>query len=183
VDAATKLLERLRELDGAVPPGGLEATGGAGLNALTQQYAMHAFGAQFAEVRVDVDTAEIRVPRLVGVFACGRILNPKTARSQLVGGMVMGLSMALHEQSVLDPAFVDFVNHDLATYHIASNADVDTVEVSWIEEDDPHLNPMGAKGVGEIGIVGTAAAIANAAYHATGVRIRDLPIRMERLTG
>jgi len=96
------------------------------------------------------------------------------ARSQLLGEMTMGLSMALHEASVLDPHFGDYVNHDFAEYHIATNADVGTVDVTWIDEDDPHFNPMGAKGVGEIGIVGTAAAIANAVYHATGIRVLDL---------
>jgi len=96
-------------------------------------------------------------------------------------GMTMGLSMALHEASVLDPRFGDYVNHDFAEYHIATNADVGTIDVSWIEEDDPHVNPMGAKGIGEIGIVGTAAAIANAVYHATGIRVRDLPITLDKL--
>ncbi len=93
----------------------------------------------------------------------------------------MGLSMALHEESVLDPRFGHYANHDLAEYHIAVNADVGAVEVAWIDEDDPYINPMGAKGIGEIGIVGTAAAIANAVYHATGVRIRDLPITLDKL--
>ena len=142
---------------------------------------MHAFGAQFAEVRVHVTTGEVRVPRLLGVFAAGRIINPKTARSQLLGGMTMGLSMALHEASVLDPRFGDYVNHDFAEYHIATNADVGTVDVTWVDEEDLHVNPMGSKGIGEIGIVGTAAAIANAVYHATGIRVRNLPITLDKL--
>jgi len=142
---------------------------------------MHAFGAQFAEVRVDIDTGEIRAPRLLGVFAAGRIINPKTARSQFLGGMTMGLSMALFEGSLLDPRFGDYVNHDLAEYLIATNAEVGTVEVAWIDEDDPHVNPLGAKGIGEIGIVGTAAAVANAVYHATRIRVRDLPITLDKL--
>jgi xanthine dehydrogenase YagR molybdenum-binding subunit len=146
-----------------------------------QRFSMYAFGAQFAEARVDADTGEVRVPRLFGVFAVGRIMNAKTARSQLLGGMTMGLSMALHEQCVLDPRFGDFVNHDFAEYHIATNADVGTVDVAWIDEDDPYVNPMGAKGIGEIGIVGTAAAIANAVHHATGIRVRDLPITLDKL--
>jgi xanthine dehydrogenase YagR molybdenum-binding subunit len=95
--------------------------------------------------------------------------------------MSMGLSMALHEESVMDARFGDYVNHDFAEYHIATNADVGTIDVSWIDEDDPYINPMGAKGIGEIGIVGTAAAIANAVYHATGMRVRDLPITLDKL--
>ena len=142
--------------------------GESGENPEARRFAMHAFGAQFAEVRV---------PRLLGVFAAGHIMNAKTARSQLLGGM----TMALHEESILDPRFGDYVNHDFAEYHIATNADVGTIDVSWIEEDDPYINPMGAKGIGEIGIVGTAAAIANAVYHATGIRVRDLPITLDKL--
>ena len=135
----------------------------------------HAFGAQFAEVRV---------PRLFGMFAVGRIINPKTARSQLIGGMTMGLGMALLEESLMDPQFGDYVNHDFAQYHVPACADVLDVDAAWIEEEDSHLNPMGSKGIGEIGIVGTAAAIANAVHHATGTRFRALPIRLDRvLTG
>ena len=143
----------------------------------------HAFGAQFVEVHVDVDTGEVRVPRMVGVFACGRIINPKTARSQFIGGMTMGVSMALLEESLLDPQLGAYVNHDLAMYHVATNADVDEIDVTWIDEEDLHVNPMGAKGIGEIGIVGTAAAVANAVYNATGIRIRDLPITPAKLVG
>jgi xanthine dehydrogenase YagR molybdenum-binding subunit len=182
VEAARRLRARLHdEYDGVVPAEGLEATGEAGENPEAQRFAMHGYGAQFAEVRVNIDTGEVRVPRLLGVFAVGRIINAKTGRSQLLGGMTMGLSMALHEESMLDPRFGDYVNHDFAEYHIATNADVGTVDVTWVDEDDPHVNPMGAKGIGEIGIVGTAAAIANAVYHATGIRIRDLPITLDKL--
>jgi xanthine dehydrogenase YagR molybdenum-binding subunit len=141
----------------------------------------HAFGAQFAEVHVDADTGEVRVPRLLGVFAVGRVMNPKTARSQFLGGMTMGLSMALHEESVIDREFGDYLNSDLAGYHIAAHADVGDIEAVWIDEVDDALNPMGSKGIGEISIVGTAAAIANAVHNATGVRIRDLPITPDRL--
>jgi xanthine dehydrogenase YagR molybdenum-binding subunit len=141
----------------------------------------HGFGAQFVEVRVNVDTGEIRVPRILGVFACGRILNPKTARSQFIGGMTMGMSMALLEETVIDAHVGGFVNHDLAMYHVPVHADVQEIEATWLDEFDPHVNPMGAKGIGEIGIVGTAAAVANAVHHATGVRIRDLPIRPDKL--
>lgn len=182
VDATQKLRAQLRdEFGGVIPAEGLEALGAFNGNAEAQQFSMHAFGAQFAEVHVHEDTGEVRVPRLLGVFAAGRIVNPKTARSQLLGGMTWGLSMTLHEESVLDPHFGDYVNHDFAEYHIVTNADVGSIEVAWIDEDDPHVNPLGAKGIGELGIVGTAAAIANAVYHATGIRVRDLPITLDKL--
>jgi xanthine dehydrogenase YagR molybdenum-binding subunit len=182
VEAARRLRARLRdEYSGVVPAEGLEASGEVGDNTEMQRFAMHSYGAQFAEVHVNIDTGEVRVPRLLGVFAIGRVINAKTARSQLLGGMTMGLSMALHEESILDPRFGDYMTHDFATYHIATNADVGTVEVTWIDEVDPRVSPMGAKGIGEVGIVGTAAAIANAVYHATGIRIRDLPITLDKL--
>jgi len=141
----------------------------------------HAFGAHFAEVRVDAVTGEVRVSRLFGMYAAGRILNPRTARSQFIGGMIMGMGMALHEESVLDPALGTWVNHDFAEYHIPTHADVESIEAEWLEEHDEQLNPMGSKGIGEIGIVGSPAAILNAVWHATGVRIRDLPARLDKL--
>ena len=118
---------------------------------------------------------------MVGVFAAGRIVNPSTARSQLIGGMTMGLAMALMEESLLDPAFGQWMNNDLADYHVATYADIGDIDVSWLDEDDDQVNPLGTKGIGEIGIVGTAAAVANAVWHATGSRVRDLPLRPDKL--
>jgi xanthine dehydrogenase YagR molybdenum-binding subunit len=109
------------------------------------------------------------------------VINPHTGRSQLIGGMTMGLSMALHEEAVIDPQFGHYANHDFAEYHIAVNADVEELDAVWIDEEDFHVNAMGAKGIGEVGITGTAAAIANAVHRATGVRVRDLPIRPDRV--
>lgn len=181
--AATKLAARLRGEGGVIPAEGIEATEGTAdeVQGLGDDYSRHAFGAQFVEARVDMDTGEVRVPRMVGVFAAGRIVNARTARSQLVGGMTMGLSMALHEEGLMDAEYGDYANHDLATYHIASHADVGEIDVSWLEEHDPHLGSTGTKGIGELGIVGTAAAVANAVYDATGVRLRDLPLHLEHL--
>ncbi|WP_371483580.1 xanthine dehydrogenase family protein molybdopterin-binding subunit [Kitasatospora sp. NBC_00315] len=145
------------------------------------QFARHAFGAQFAEVQVDTDTGEVRLRRLLGVFAAGRILNARTARSQFVGGMVMGASMALLEESTMDPGFGDHAERDLASYHVAVSADVPDVRAYWVDEEDVHVSPLRSKGIGEIGIVGTAAAVANAVHHATGVRVRELPVASRRL--
>jgi xanthine dehydrogenase YagR molybdenum-binding subunit len=144
-------------------------------------HARHAYGAQFVEVEVDADTGEVHVRRMLGVFAAGHILNPRLARSQFIGGMTMGIGMALHEESVLDAEFGGYLNHDLAQYHVPVAADIRDIDAHWLEEDDPHLNPMGSKGIGEIGIVGTAAAVANAVHHATGVRFRALPLRPDRV--
>jgi xanthine dehydrogenase YagR molybdenum-binding subunit len=146
-------------------------------------WARHSFGAQFAEVLVDPLTGEVRVPRLLGVFAAGRIVSPVLARSQFIGGMTMGLSMALFEGTAVDASAGAFIRTDLAQYHIATCADVPDVQAFWIDETDPHLWPGGGKGIGEIGITGTAAAIGNAVYHATGRRVRDLPITPAKVLG
>lgn len=177
--AVVEAARALRDKYGTEPPDGAEASGSAGPP--DDRYAMHAFGAQFAEAHINADTGEVRVPRLLGVFAAGRIINPRTARSQFIGGMTMGLSMALHENSVLDPRTGHVVNHDFADYHITANADVQEIEAHWLPEHDPHVNAMGSKGIGEIGIVGTAAAVSNAVWHACGVRVRDLPITLDKV--
>ncbi|GFM95444.1 hypothetical protein Sfulv_02550 [Streptomyces fulvorobeus] len=180
--AATALRDRLREHTGPVPDAGITVTADTGEETAQEPpYARHAFGAQFAEVAVDSRTGEVRVRRLLGVYAAGRILNARTARSQFIGGMVMGLGMALTEGSTMDPVFGDFVESDLASYHVPVCADVPDISAHWIEEDDPHLNPMGSKGIGEIGVVGTAAAIGNAVRHATGARLRALPLTPDKL--
>jgi xanthine dehydrogenase YagR molybdenum-binding subunit len=170
-----------RDRHGYGPAGGDQAEAAASDNPDAQNYAMHAFGACFAEARVDADSGEVRVPRMTAIFAAGRIINPKTARSQFIGAMTMGVGMALHEESLVDPRFGHVMNHDFASYHIPANADAGEFDVGWIDEEDPYVNPMGSKGIGEIGIVGTAAAIANAVYHATGIRVRDLPITPAKL--
>jgi xanthine dehydrogenase YagR molybdenum-binding subunit len=158
-----------------------ETSAGTPENPDDKRFAMHSFGAQFAEVHVHEDTGEVRVARMLGVFSAGRIINPRTARSQFIGGMTMGLSMALLENGVMDTRFGHVMTHDFAEYHIAANADVVDMDAIWLDENDPHSNAMGSRGIGEIGIVGAAAAIANAAYHATGIRVRDLPITADKL--
>jgi xanthine dehydrogenase YagR molybdenum-binding subunit len=144
-------------------------------------YAMFAHGAVFAEVKVDPDLGQTRVTRVVGAFAAGRIINPRMVRSQLCGGMIWGVSFALHEHAVIDPRSGRTMNPNLGEYHIPVNADVPSVEAILVEEHDPHVNALGIKGVGEIGITGTAGAVANAVWHATGVRVRKFPITLDRL--
>ena len=157
----------------------------SGLNALRgpvdSQYAMYNFGAHFAEVKINPVSMEVRVSRFVGAFATGRILNPKTAESQLLGGIIMGMGMALFEETMSDPNLGRIATASLADYHVPVHPHVAEIDAFFIEEHDPFVNALGTKSVGEIGIVGTAAAIANAVYHATGRRVRDLPIRLEKL--
>jgi xanthine dehydrogenase YagR molybdenum-binding subunit len=146
-----------------------------------KQFSMNSFGAVFAEVHVDRDLGIIRVPRIVGRFGAGRIINAKTAHSQLLGGVVWGLGMALTEESVLDPRSGRLVNANLAEYHVMVNADIGDIDVDFVEEVDPHVNSLGAKGLGEVSMTGVTGAVANAIYNATGRRIRDLPITLDKL--
>jgi len=160
----------------------IEGQGSAAADpAVAERYATHAHGAVFAEVKVDPELGQIRATRLVGAFAAGRIINPRLVRSQYQGGMIWGASFALQERAVLDPRTGRVMNADLAEYHVPVNADVPSVEAILVEEEDPHVNALGIKGVGEIGITGTAGAIANAVWHATGVRVRRFPISIEQL--
>ncbi|MGE2833065.1 xanthine dehydrogenase family protein molybdopterin-binding subunit [Mycobacterium sp. SMC-4] len=147
----------------------------------TDDVTVQSFGAHFVEAHVNRFTGEVRVPRMLGVFSIGRAINPRTLRSQLIGGMTMGLSMALHEDGVRDPRFGHVVTQDLATYHISAHADVADIDAIWLDEADEHFNPMGSRGAGEIGIVGAAAAVVNAVYHATGVRVRELPVTLDKV--
>jgi xanthine dehydrogenase YagR molybdenum-binding subunit len=144
-----------------------------------QKFSMHAFGAQFAEVRVDQDLGEIRVSRYVGAFDGGRILNAKTARSQLIGGITYGIGMALLEETMIDPETGRIVNSNVAEYLMPVNRDVPDIETIIVQNDETNSNSLGVKGIGELPMVGVAAAIANAVYHATGVRVRKVPIRIE----
>ncbi|MFE6488418.1 xanthine dehydrogenase family protein molybdopterin-binding subunit, partial [Streptomyces sp. NPDC057757] len=178
--AAAELRERLALGDG-IPAEGITVRSDTSqaVGALDAKE-RNAFGAQFAEVAVDSASGEVRVRRLLGIFAAGRIVNPLTARGQFMGGMVWGLSMALHEEAHRDQASGGHVGADLAGYHFAAHADIPPIEADWVDDPDPD-DPVGIKGIGEIGVVGTAAAIANAVWHATGVRHRNLPIRPDRV--
>ncbi|GAB3496882.1 xanthine dehydrogenase family protein molybdopterin-binding subunit [Spirosoma knui] len=159
----------------------IEATAQSKQGDEKEKYSMFAFGAVFAEVRVDETLGEVRVTRLQGTYAAGRIINLKTALSQVRGGMIWALSMALHEKALIDPRTNRVMNPNLAEYHVPVNADIRAVDGFFIEEDDDIVNPAGVKGIGEIGIVGTVSAIANAIYHSTGKRHRELPITVDKV--
>ncbi|RWL20758.1 MAG: xanthine dehydrogenase family protein molybdopterin-binding subunit [Mesorhizobium sp.] len=174
----------LADLIRRIAPDGLEAEGSVAAGAATESYkaySQHSYGAHFVEVAVDCDTGEIRMRRMLAVMGAGRILNAKTARSQIIGGMTWGIGAALMEQTVLDRRYGHFVNHDLAEYHVPINGDVPDMEVVFLEEHDDKANPLSAKGLGELGVCGAGAAVANAIYNATGVRVREFPITLDKV--
>ena len=160
---------------------GLAAQGEADPGNSRKAFSQQSYGAHFAEVGVDRDTGEIRLRRMLGVFTAGRILNAKTARSQAIGGMVFGVGAALTEEVVTDPRSGLFVNHDLAEYHVPVHADIPAIEAVFLPELDAHSSPMKSKGIGELGICGAGAAVANAVFNATGVRIRDYPLTLDKV--
>src|ERR1700722_3306359 len=168
-------------LIGLVGPEGVDADGEIRPGATSTEFSQQSYGAHFAEVGVDIDTGEVRLRRMLGVFTAGRILNEKTARSQAIGGMIFGIGAALEEAMILDPRFGCYVNHDLAEYHVPVHADVQNVDAIFLSELDAESNPLKSKGVGELGICGAGASIANAIYNASGVRVRDYPITLDKL--
>ncbi len=179
--SGSAVLAACRKLKAGLPFGITEAEGSVTPAELDASYAHAGFGAHFVEVGVDRDTGEVRVRRMLGVFAVGRILNAKTARSQMIGGMTWGIGAALTEENHIDLRYGSFVNQDLASYHVAVNADVGGMDVVFLDEDDPHGSPLGSKGIGELGICGAGAAVMNAIHNATGARIRDFPATPDKL--
>jgi xanthine dehydrogenase YagR molybdenum-binding subunit len=172
---------RADSLGALAGPLGMEATGEIKPGAMKKKFSQQAYGAHFAEVAVHRDTGEIRLRRMLGVFAAGRILNPKTARSQAIGAMIWGASNALMEEAVIDPRYGFFANQDLAGYHIAAHADIPAVDAYFLPEVDDKTNPLKIKGVGELGICGAGAAVANAVYNACGVRVREYPLTLDKV--
>jgi xanthine dehydrogenase YagR molybdenum-binding subunit len=179
--SGSAVLAACQKLKAGLASGLREAEGSVTAAALDDHYSHAGFGAQFAEVGVDRDTGEVRVRRMLGVFAAGRILNPRTARSQMIGGMTWGIGAALTEENHVDLRYGSFVNQDLANYHVPVNADVGAMDVVFVNEDDPHGNPLGSKGIGELGICGAGAAVMNAIHNATGARIRAFPATPDKL--
>ena len=173
--------ETTRDIKGLAPGGGLVANGEIDPGNNTREVSQQSYGAQFAEVGVDRDTGEIRLRRMLGVFTAGRILNAKTARSQAIGGMIFGVSAALLEDLVTDTRTGHFVNHNLAEYHVPVNADIVQLDAVFLPELDPYSNPLKSKGIGELGISGAGAAVANAVFNATGIRIRDYPLTLDKV--
>jgi xanthine dehydrogenase YagR molybdenum-binding subunit len=192
VDAAARALaERIRSLGGRVEDidscrslasaDVVEARATLAPGDERKRYSMHSFGAVFVEVHVDAELGAIRVTRVVGAYDVGRVLNAKTARSQMVGGIVYGIGMALHEETAVDERSGRYLNADLSEYLVPINADIPDIDVILLDSEDGHVNQIGVKGVGEIGTTGVAAAVANAVFHATAVRARDLPIRLDKI--
>jgi xanthine dehydrogenase YagR molybdenum-binding subunit len=193
--ACSTLLERIRAAAGTTYndifaevrrhfPDGLEAIGrqlAGSEDPNYQTFSQYTYGASFAEVGVDIDTGEVRLRRMLGVFAAGRILNRKTARSQLIGGMIWGVGAALHEEAAVDPRFGSWVNGDFAEYLIPTHADIPAIDAIMLDDFDERANHLGVKGIGELGAGGTGGSVANAVYNATGVRIRDFPITLGKL--
>jgi xanthine dehydrogenase YagR molybdenum-binding subunit len=180
-DGEVRAGNRRAALAQAASEGALSAEDGIEYGDLAKKQQQSTFGAHFVEVGVDAATAEIRVRRMLAVCAAGRILNPKTARSQVIGAMTMGVGAALMEELVVDKRAGFFVNHDLAGYEVPVHADIPHQDMIFLDETDPMSSPMKAKGVAELGICGVAAAVANAAYNATGIRVRDYPITLDKL--
>jgi xanthine dehydrogenase YagR molybdenum-binding subunit len=175
------VLAACQKLKAGIASGMTQAEGSVTPAELSKSYSHAGFGAHFVEAAVHRDTGEVRVRRMLGVFAAGRILNPKTARSQMIGGMTWGIGSALMEENIVDLRYGSFINQDLASYHVAVNADVGKMDVVFLHEDDPHGSPLGSKGIGELGICGAGAAVINAIHNATGARIRDFPATPDKL--
>ncbi len=182
--AVGRTSESLSRLIARNHPKGLEAEGEATpmfKDPNFAAYSIHTYGAHFAEVGVDADTGEIRLRQMLGVFAAGRILNAKTARSQMIGGMTFGVGMALLEEAVVDPRSGAFVNGDLAGYLVPVHADIPSIDAVFLDDFDGKANTLGIKGLGELGICGAGAAVGNAVFNATGIRVRDYPITLEKV--
>jgi xanthine dehydrogenase YagR molybdenum-binding subunit len=173
--------ETIAALVQRLAPQGVEAEGASAPAPDIRNFASYSHGAQFAEVGVDPITGEVRLRRMLGVFACGRILNPKTAKSQITGGMIWGVGTALTETNRVDARYGSLVNQDLGTYLAPVHADIANLDAYFLPEVDDKANPLGIKGVGEAGICGAGAAIANAVYNACGARVRDYPLTPERV--
>jgi xanthine dehydrogenase YagR molybdenum-binding subunit len=179
--SGSAVLAACRKLKAGIASGMREAEGSVTAANLSGDYSHAGFGAHFAEVGVDRDTGEVRVRRMLGVFAAGRILNAKTARSQMIGGMTWGIGSALMEENQVDLRYGSYVAQDLANYHVPVNADIGAMDVLFLPESDVHGNPLGSKGIGELGICGAGAAVVNAIHNATGARIRNLPATPDKL--
>jgi xanthine dehydrogenase YagR molybdenum-binding subunit len=169
--------KKLTDLVGA----GMDADGEIQPGRNNVDFSQQSYGAHFAEVGVDMDTGEVRLRRMLGVFTAGRVLNAKTARSQAIGGMTFGVGAALGEAMALDPRFGYFVNHDLAEYHVPVHADIPAIDAIFLAELDNESNPLKSKGIGELGICGAGASLANAIYNACGARVRDFPITLDKV--